>query len=285
MSKRTTVVHRIWRILEAWRLGRMLMLAVITGSTAYGFGAALPQALRAAAIAALLALGGFYLDYLADWRKDRDSGKLLNPLATGELSIPAAWVFVAIGVGGSLALALLASPLMALPVLGVVVIVGGLGIGWLDTPVLRAFSLGAIQALYVLIGGLAAGRASLGVWLTALYLFFAMTGGKIMGDVRDLPHDTRAGTLTIPQKYGLRWASAFLLINELLAYGAALSVYLVGALGSGYLYCILATILSGVVINAIFIRNPIPKIADITNKLSFIGLGSLYVLGMILGRL
>lgn len=276
---------RIWRILEAWRLGRMLMLAVITGSTAYGFGASLSQALRAAAIAALLALGGFYLDYLADWRKDRDSGKLLNPLATGELSIPAAWAFVAVGVGGSLVLALLTSPLMALPVLGVVAIVAGLGLGWLDTPVLRAFSLGAIQALYVLIGGLAAGKASLGVWLTALYLFFAMTGGKIMGDVRDLPHDTRAGTLTIPQKFGLRWASAFLLLNELLAYAVALSVYFVGALGRGYLYCILLTIISGMVINIVFIRQPTPRTADITNKLSFIGLGSLYILGMILGRL
>ncbi len=106
-----------------------------------------------------------------------------------------------------------------------------------------------------------------------------------MGDVRDLPHDVRAGTLTIPQRYGLRWASAFLLVNELLAYGAALSVYFIGALGKGYFYCILATILSGMVINGIFIRHPTPKTADITNKLSFIGLGSLYVLGMILGRL
>ncbi len=154
---------RLWRILEAWRLGRMLMLAVITGSTAYGFSATLPQAIPAALAAAFLALGGFYLDYLADWRKDRDSGKLLNPLATGELSIPVALGFVAVGVGGSLVLALWENPWMVFPVLGVVAVVGGLALGWLDTPMLRAFSLGAIQALYVLLGGLAAGNFSLGV--------------------------------------------------------------------------------------------------------------------------
>ncbi len=275
----------LWRILEAWRLGRMMMLAAITGATAYGFGGTPLQVLQAALVAPFLALGGFYLDYLADWRKDRDSGKLLNPLASGELSIPVAGSFIGIGIGGSLAVALWANPWMTLPVLGVVGIIGGLALGWLDTAILRALSLGAIQSCYVLIGGLAASNLNTGVWLTALFLFFAMTGGKIMGDVRDLPHDIRAGTLTIPQKYGQRWANSFLLINEGLAYIAALSVYFVGALGHGYLYCMLAMIASGIGINAMFIANPTPQRADVTNKLSFIGLGTLYILGMILGRM
>ncbi len=40
---------------------------------------------------------------------------------------------------------------------GVILAVVGLGIGVLDTPILRAVSLGAIQGLYALLGGLSAG--------------------------------------------------------------------------------------------------------------------------------
>jgi 4-hydroxybenzoate polyprenyltransferase len=106
----------------------------------------------------------------------------------------------------------------------------------------------------------------------------------VMGDVRDLPHDTRAGTLTIPRRYGTRWASLFLIVNEILAYGFALSVHWVGALGPGYLYCVIGIVGAGTIINTIFVIRPTPPVADVTNKISFMLLGTLYVLSMVLGK-
>jgi len=105
-----------------------------------------------------------------------------------------------------------------------------------------------------------------------------------MGDVRDLPHDTRVNTMTIPQKYGLRWGAIFLLTNEVAAYIIVLSVYWFGALGQGYFYCVLSIIIVDTIINLIFVTKPTPKIASLTNVLSLGILGMLYVLGMILGR-
>jgi hypothetical protein len=91
-------------------------------------------------------------------------------------------------------------------------------------------------------------------------------------------------TVTIPQRYGNRWASVFLLTNEIIAYAFALIAYWVNDFNPGYLYCVLGTIVAGTMINFIFVNKPTPKIADLTNKLSLGVLGMLYVLGMILGR-
>jgi 4-hydroxybenzoate polyprenyltransferase len=276
---------RIWRIIEAWRIGRVIMMALVTGATAYGFGASTRSVALASLSASFLALSGFYLDDLADWRKDRASGKLLNPIASGELSPRTALVLIIVSVSASAFLGFITHPCSLLPLSGVLLIVGGLGIGVLDTPVLRAVSLGTIQGLYVLLGALAANYAGWAAILSALFLLFAMTGGKVMGDVRDLRHDSRARTMTIPRKYGLRWASAFLLINEALAYLVALSVYATGALRIGYLYCILGIVLAGTAINLLFVSRPTPNVADLTNKLSLGVLGMLFVVGMVLGRM
>ncbi|HUV06194.1 MAG TPA: UbiA family prenyltransferase [Spirochaetia bacterium] len=276
---------KLWRILEAWRIGRAIMMALITGSTAYGFGASGRNVFLAGLAAASLALAGFYIDYLADWKRDRASGKMLNPIASGDMAPGTGLVFIFLGSGISIAAGALINPLTLLPMAGVILVVIGMAVGVLETPVLRAVSLGAIQGFYVLLGGLASKGIGWGISLTALFLFFAMTGGRVMGEVRDLPHDTRAGTLTIPQRYGKRFSSLFLLLNEVVAYTLALSVYCVGELGRGYLYCVLGIIGAGTAINLLFILNPTPRRADITNKLSFGVLGMLYVFGMFLGRI
>lgn len=59
------MIRKLWRILEAGRVGRLIMMALVTGSTAYGFGGSNRSVLTAALIGIFLALGGFYLDYLA----------------------------------------------------------------------------------------------------------------------------------------------------------------------------------------------------------------------------
>ncbi|MCW4019689.1 MAG: hypothetical protein NWF14_00450 [Candidatus Bathyarchaeota archaeon] len=77
----------------------------------------------------------------------------------------------------------------------VVLIVAGLAIGILDNPISRAFSLCVLQGLHVLIGALAANRFELGVFLLALFPLFAMNGGRVLGDMRDLPYDQKTGTM------------------------------------------------------------------------------------------
>lgn len=251
----------LWEIFESWRIGRVIMPALVTGSTAYGFGGSLNNVILAGLIGAFLALSGFYLDYLADWKKDRISGKMLNPIASGKMPPRMGLVCVIVGIGISTIIGFILNPQILLPIAGVILIVAGMSIGILETPILRAIGLGAIQGFYALIGGLSVGNFGLGVILTALFLLFAMTGGRVMGEVRDLPHDIKASTMTIPQKYGLRWANIFLIINEVMAYVLAISVYWIGALGQGYFYCILGMIAAAIIINLIFITKTTPKIA------------------------
>jgi 4-hydroxybenzoate polyprenyltransferase len=275
---------RLGRALAAWRIDRIAMMALVTGSTAYGFGATPAIALKAGLTASFLALGGFYLDHLADWQKDREAGNTLNPIARGALSPLAARILVVASIGISVVLGCITNLWVLLPLAAVLVIVVGLAAGVLDTPFPRAVSLGALQAMYVLIGGLSAGVFGWGLVLTAVFLLFAMTGGRVLGDVRDLPYDVRTDKMTLPRKYGVYRAALFLLANETVAYFVAPSAYWVGALGLGYLYCILAIIVSGTVINIAFVARPTPRMADVTNRLSLGILGMLYVLGMVLGR-
>lgn len=278
------MIKKIWRILEAGRVGRLIMMALVTGSTAFGFGGSALQVGGAAITAVFLALGGFYLDYRADWKKDRASGKMLNPIAQGKMSPAVGTILAVVGIGVSGISGFFINPWILLPWAGVILIVGGMAMGILETPILRSVGLGAIQGMYVLIGSLAAHRFEVGAVVIVLFLFFAMTGGRVMGDVRDMPYDIKVKTITIPQRYGLRAASIFLIFNEVFAYGCALAGYWLGGFRPGYLYCILGIVGMGMAINLVFIARPTPRRADLTNKMSLGVLGMLYVAGMILGR-
>lgn len=275
---------RLGRAVAAWRMDRIVMVALVTGSTAYGFGATSEGALKAGLIAVFLALGGFYLDRVADWRKDREAGNTLNSIARGALSPPAAWFLVVTSIGASIVLGFVTNPWVLLPIAGVLLIAGCLAAGLLDTPFLRAVSLGALQGMYVLVGGLSAGAFGWGVVLTAIFLLFAMTGVTVLEDVRDLPYDVRTGKMTLPRRYGVHRAALFLLANETIAYLVAPSAYWVGALGLGYLYCVLAIIVLGTMIHIAFVARPTPRMAGVINRLSLGVLGMLYALGMVLGR-
>ena len=276
--------HAVNKFLDSFRIGRIIMLALVSSSTAYGLGGSARAVAYAGICAGFLSAGGFFLDYLADWKKDRKSGKLLNPVAAGDVTPKACAVFIAICIGASFSFGILANALIVIPAAAIILVVIGLGVGILDTPILRAISLGVLQGLYVIIGGLAAQAFGLAAVLAALFLVFAMTGGRVMGDVRDLRHDIMVDTKTIPRKFGLKWAAIFLIANEIIAYGVALSVYWTGAFGPGYLYCIIVIIAAGIIINTIFVIKPTPKRANLTNNLSVGILGMLYVLAMVLGR-
>jgi geranylgeranylglycerol-phosphate geranylgeranyltransferase len=271
------------QIFVDWRVGRFIMFTLITGSVAYGLAGEWKQVLMAAFIGTTLSIFGFYLDYLMDFKKDKEVGKLSNPIARGTLPIAIAIPIVIITAIASIVLGVFVNPWTLIPMACVIIVIVGLGVRLLDRPILRSISLGLLQGLYVMIGAIAAERYEAGVWFIALFLFFAMTGGRALGDTRDLPHDLKTDTMTIPKKYGVRFASIFLLINQLLAYTFSLLVYFMGLFEIAYLYCMIVLIAIGFIITMIFVINPTPKVANITNMLSFGVLGMLFIIGMIVG--
>ena len=208
-----------------------------------------------------------------------------NPIARGTLSLKGGLIFVISCLIISIVTFILVNPWALIPLGCLIGVLGGLVQGILDSALLRAFSLGALQGFYVLIGALFAYKFELSVLLLALFLFFAMTGARALGDTRDLPYDKKTNTSTIPKKYGIRWAGYFLLINEIIAYIVGILIYSLGLLGIGYLICIICIIAIGAPLNLWFIVQSSPKVAQIVNVLSLAILGSLFMIAMFIGRL
>ena len=261
----------------------MIMLALVTASTALGFGATPARSAQAGLLGAFLSLGGFLLDDYIDRHRDPTGSR--NPLASGR-----AWprVVLAVSVGafvGAAALSLWLDPRLLVPAAAVVAVLVLPSIGIASGPIARAVVLGTLQALYAVIGAMSAGRVGYGLLFVALFLFFAMTGGRVMGDVRDMLADTVSGVRTIPLVFGMRFAGAFLVVNEILAYGCGIAAGLVGGLGPGYLTCMLAICLLGSSINLLFLMDPAPRRADLANRLSLGLLGGLYTAGMVFAGL
>lgn len=75
------------------------MFILITGSVTYGLRGSWLNVVLAGLIGATLSAGGFYLDYLADYKKDRASGKMSNPIARGSVSPRAGLSIVAVCLG------------------------------------------------------------------------------------------------------------------------------------------------------------------------------------------
>lgn len=260
------------------------MMIVVTGTTAFGFGAMAVRIALAAGAAGLASMGCFLLDHLFDAKKDGAVGRSSNPFSAGTLAPPTGRVLIALLLAGAGVLALLVGWAALACAAGIVLVVAGLGIGVLDGPIPRAASLGALQGLYALLGGLAAGPPGVGIGLTVIYLLLAMTGGRVLGDVRDMEIDGRAGTNTIPLRFGIRASIVFLFCFEILAYLSGAAMYLFGGMGRGWLWCLVATVAAGTSINVLFAVRPTPRRADLANRLSLGLLGGLYSLGMVLAR-
>jgi len=268
-----------------WRLGRINMFIAITAAVTYGLGGTWQNIVYAGAIGATLSAGGFFLDYFMDHKEDRESGKLSNPIAKGTLSPVAGLILIILLLATAVTLTIVSNVWAVIPAVCVILVILGLGYGLLNTPILRAISLGVLQGLYVLIGAILADNLTYGSVLIALFLFFAMTGGRALGDTRDLPYDLKTDKETIPRKYGLRFTSIFLLICELIAYGFAISIYFTGITGIAFLYCMIATAVIGFASILWFVIKPTPKVGNIVNILSLFFLGTLFILGLILGEL
>jgi len=268
-----------------WRLGRIIMFTLITSSVSYGLGGTPINILLAGLVGATLSAGGFFFDYLGDYKKDHKSGNLKNPIARGTLSPLGGLIFIILCFIMSSIICMIISPWALIPLICLIGVIAGLVHGILDSALARAFSLGALQGFYVLIGAFFAYKFELSVILLALFLFFAMTGARVLGDTRDLPYDQKTDTSTIPKKYGVRWGKWFLLINEFIAYIIGILIYILGLFGIGYLICMITTIAIGIPLNLLFIISSSPKIARIVNILSLAILGSLFVVAMFIGKL
>ncbi len=268
-----------------WRLGRIIMFTLITSSVSYGLGADMLNFLLAGLVGATLSAGGFFFDYLGDYQKDRESGNLKNPIARGTLSPKGGLLIIISCFTLSSVICIIINAWALIPLICLIGVIGGLVHGILDTALLRAFSLGALQGFYILIGALFASKFELSVIILALFLFFAMTGARVLGDTRDLPYDQKTDTSTIPKKYGVRWGGWFLLINEFIAYIIGILIYILGLFGIGYLICMITTIAIGIPLNLLFIFRSTPKIARIANILSLAILGTLFVVAMFIGKL
>lgn len=276
---------KIQIIFVDWRVGRLIMFFLITASVAYGLEGTWQEVLYAGAIGTFLSFSGFFLDYLLDFTDDKKSGKLSNPIAKGTLHHITAVVLIVGTLFASIILTIFTNDWILIPIGVVMVVIIFQGVGFLNTPILRAISLGVLQGVYVLIGALCADNLNLAAGLMALFLFFAMTGGRAVGDTRDLPHDMKVDTMTLPKKYGPRGASIFLLVNQFIAYGIGIGTYFTGEFKIGFLICMIITVVIGSIMSIIFVIKPTPKVANIVNMLSLGILGMLFIIGLITGRM
>jgi 4-hydroxybenzoate polyprenyltransferase len=263
-----------------YRIARIAMLTLVTGATAFGLSGDVPSALFALFSGLGTALAGFYLDHVLDRGRDAQSGGGANPLALGTMRLPAALALIAAGLALAIALALIFRPLALVPAILVIGVVLLLHVRWAATAFVRAAGLGALQGLYAILGAAWAGApVPRAAWLAA-FLLFAMAGGKVLGDIRDLNIDDLAGTQTIPRRFGIGFARVFLCVNEGAAYLTGIAAYFFAGFGLAYLIAMLATAAAGTVFNVYFCLDPTPARARFVNNLSLSVLGTLYIAAM-----
>jgi 4-hydroxybenzoate polyprenyltransferase len=269
------------------RLNRTVMVAMITGAAAFSAGAGVRHAMLIALAGWCLAVGGFSLDFYADRDLDSEGPRAEmrhNPLTDGSLSASTGLALSVTFIVISFSLTLLIAPWALLPWGIILAVIVGLALHLFERPLTRALTLGLLQGVYAIMGGVT-GRLSPGLWLLAGMFFFAMFGGRGMIDIRDFPQDEVTRVQTLPKRYGVRRTAQFTAICLLIAYALSLAVYFTGEFGPIYLYLDLAFIVVGLVCAWLFVTRPGPKLAYILTLMCMMGMGSLICLAMILGSM
>jgi len=269
------------------RLNRTVMVAMITGAAAFVANAGVTNAMLMTLAGWCLAVGGFSLDFYADRDLDAEGPRAEmrhNPLTDGSLSPAMGLAFSMTFVAISFAVTLLVAPWTLLPWSIILAVIVGLALHLLERPLTRAFSLGLLQGLYAIMGGVS-GRLSPGLWLLAGMFFFAMFGGRGMIDIRDFPQDKVTRVQTLPKRYGVKRTAQFTAICLLTAYAMSLTAYFTGEFRPIYLYLDLAFIGVGLVCAWLFVTRPSPRLAYILTLVCMMGMGSLICLAMILGSM
>ena len=287
MSERNPRFSRPLAFFWLLRLNRTVMVAMITGAAAFVANAGVTNAMLMTLAGWCLAVGGFSLDFYADRDLDAEGPRAEmrhNPLTDGSLSPSIGLAFSITFVAISFAVTLLVAPWTLLPWSIILAVIVGLALHLLERPLTRAFSLGLLQGLYAIMGGVS-GRLSPGLWLLAGMFFFAMFGGRGMIDIRDFPQDKVTRVQTLPKRYGVKRTAQFTAICLLTAYAMSLTAYFTGEFRPIYLYLDLAFIGVGLVCAWLFVTRPSPRLAYILTLVCMMGMGSLICLAMILGSM
>jgi 4-hydroxybenzoate polyprenyltransferase len=267
------------------RLNRSIMVALIAGAGAFAGEAGVARSLWMTLVAWLLAVGGFSLDFWADRDLDFEGPRAEirhNPLSDGSLAPNTGLTFSVACIAASFGLLVVIAPLACPLWLVILAVIVGLAAHRFETPLARAFTLGLLQALYVLMGSMA-GHLSAGLWLLAGLFFFAMFGGRGMIDIRDFPQDQATRVQTLPKRYGIQRTAQFTAVCLLIAFALSLAAYFTGDFGPIYLYLDLLFVAVGLVCAWLFATRPSPKLAYALTLVFMMGTGLLICLAMVLG--
>ncbi len=281
------MTKKLAAVFSLFRLNRTIMVSLIAGTGAFISGAGAIESLWMALAGWLLAVGGFSLDLYADRDLDMVGPRAAtrhNPFSDGSLSSKTGIAFSSVFIFASLVVAMAVNPWTFLPWTVILAVIIALALHLLETPLARAFSLGMLQALYLLMGG-AAGHINTATWLIAAMFFFAMFGGRGITDIRDYPQDMATRVETLPKRYGIRRTAVFTTTCLLVSYALSLGAYFTGQFTAVYLYLDLAFISLGLVGAIIFAARPTPRSAFIFTMIFMMGLGTLICLALILGSL
>ena len=269
------------------RLNRTVMVAMITGASAFAASTDAGRSLWMTLVGWCLAVSGFSLDFYADRDLDTEgprSEMRHNPLSDGSLSPATGLAFSLTFITASGTIAFLVAPWALLPWGITLAIIIGLALHLFESPLARALTLGLLQALHVLMGS-TVGQLSPALGLLAGMFFFAMFGGRGMIDIRDFPQDKATRVQTLPKRYGIKRTAQFTAICLLIAYILSLTAYFTGEFSAIYLYLDLAFITVGLVCAWLFATRPSPKLAYILTLVFMMGMGVLICLAMILGSI
>lgn len=274
-------------ILPLFRLNRSIMVAMITGSAAFAAGSGVNLALLMTLAGWCLAVGGFSMDLYADRDLDKDGVRASlrkNPITSGAISLENGLAFSISSIVLSFVLMVFINPTGLIPWILILVIIIGLARHIFEAPLMRAFTLGALQALYLIMGA-SAGRMHAGLWFLAGMFFFAMFGGRGMIDIRDYPLDRETRVKTLPKVYGIKNTALFTLVCLVIAFALSLAAYFTGEFNRIYLYLDLLFILIGMICAVLFASRPTPRLAWQLTLVFMVGSGSLMCLAMVLGSI
>jgi 4-hydroxybenzoate polyprenyltransferase len=263
------------------------MVAMIAGAAAFASGSNIADSLLMTLAGWCLAVGGFSLDFLADRDLDIKGPRAKirhNPFADGSLAPQIGLAFSIVFIAASFALTLTLAPWALLPWSIILSIIVGLALHIFEHPLNRALTLGLLQGLYALMGGLT-GSLSLGIEIIAVMFFFAMFGGRGMIDIRDFPQDKETRVMTLPKRYGIKRTAQFTGICLFISYALSLAAYFTGEFTPVYLYLDSVFITVGIVCAILFMTHPSPKLALRLTIIFMMGMGTVICLAMILGSI
>jgi len=269
------------------RLNRTIMVALITGAAAFASGSNITNSLLITLAGWCLAVGGFSLDFLADRDIDMEGPRAErrhNPFTDGSLTPPTGLAFSTTFIAVSFALTLILAPRALIPWSIILAVILMLAFHVFEHPLSRALTLGLLQGLYAIMGGLT-GSLSPGIGIIAGTFFFAMFGGRGMIDIRDFPQDVATRVTTLPKRYGLKRTAQFTGICLFISYVLSLIAYFTGEFTPIYLYLDIVFIVIGVFCAISFTVHPTPKLAFRLTLVCMMGMGTVICLAMILGSI